>query len=971
MDDFHQIVNLLELFNCPNNEIRAESEQAYQYFERNDPEKTIQLLFEIINSSVSFNIAQQALIRLKLFLQNSISSEPIVSLEIANRIKSTLLDFIAQSDNTVLAKYSLSIILDFYFKSYSNESMWENFLQYIVDLYQIKPLLSLYSLTLIYDTYPNQEVALQIYACMVFDNDPQIFIQSLISGLILIKNRFKFEDIDQFASLLTRRFSNIPDEELVKPLETFHRSFLSFYDPFAPFLEDIFKYILEIIADLNRNENIRVQCMYIFTNFFLNNTDFRSISLSSPRDVAMAVAYAISEPYKFTDIYKEAKKSLRIILEASMGDLNVFDESLEEFGLEENMYVKSIFLYHNSSEVSLNFAFENVFSEDQVIRHNCLKIIFNMIKPQQNMEDKSSEEDNSIREQIEDKIADIFVQYFRESNFEIYKFFKGWCLQGGSNSLNKCIDPIIELLQNKCENENLFLIASLLCARYLDLPVMQEVASDLLEYAKNCITEQKEDKTFLEIVKNLLPNLDSESKTKLLDEIIPNIFNSAILTLSLDFVQIIEVLKQDFIPYLPNYLEVLFSFALNLNSKDVDAEEIEDNSETTSVTTNADTEIILNDSDLKNLRYMLQSLDTIIMNYIEICKAEETILTNIIKIINNYLSFQLDDEVQLEAIMLCFDFVRVYYKDCDIDLILYIIDSVIKGVEVTFNIINLSLFSTFTYFVVQSKPEHVKYIDTLLPLIFSNSTKAIQTINEKYQYFDGSELYYIREMFKNLENSFYLIFNIDINYAISIFHQIIEIVPYFKLPYLDDEIKRFISAIWVDFVSFSPSDQLPDPIPDLLNDLFEFYYNTYNNKIKKSIIFSIGTLVDNVFPQLSPSVITELEKIILNEEESIGVRQKACIQCALLAIECDQETLESKLDDIIQMASLFPYKSKNNGLFCIQLIDIAKYATKHNFDEQIFQKVFGIIKLFIDQELLNTDDLMEIIDICKEMNVLE
>ncbi len=188
---------------------------------------------------------------------------------------------------------------------------------------------------------------------MKFEQEGDLFTQSLISGLILIKHKFMFEGCDKFLGSFTQMLSCIPDEDLKNPLKEFSKVFRFSPEVFTPFLEDIFKYILNTIADSDRSQFVRVQCMYMVSEFVTYNSDVRDLIVSNPNIITSVIASAVSQPNKFIDIYYEAKISLKNILMASMDDIQVFGDSLKEFGLSENIYVRSVFLYHIESEISI------------------------------------------------------------------------------------------------------------------------------------------------------------------------------------------------------------------------------------------------------------------------------------------------------------------------------------------------------------------------------------------------------------------------------------------------------------------------------------------------------------------------------------------------------------------------------------------------------------------------------------------
>lgn len=965
--DVQNIVKLLENFTSMDDEIRSESEMLYNEFEEHSPENAIQTLFQIISGNISFKSSLQALIRLRLFLQSSVSSTPSIPLEVANEIKCFLIEFVNNSDNIKLEKYSMSSIISFYFKTSKIKEMWDGFFQFLIDLYAKEPLISLHSLTEIYDYYKIQELAPHIYDFMNFDQDAQLLAQSLTSGLILIKNKFLFDNYDEFIKNLSNIFLSIPDEYLSEPIETFCITFKDFYDPFLSTLSDIFKYFLDTIADIDRLQSARVQCMFTTTDLALNSNEFRSIILQNPYDVMTAIAVAVSDPYQFEDIYKEAKKSLKYLLDASLSDIEVFDESLKDFGKSDNIYVQSIFLYHIYSDFSLDFAYENIFHDEQIIRHNSMRIIIRIFNKTYEMCALNPKENILLSERDDSKIVDIFVEYLKQSNFEIYKLFKTWCECGGSDSLYKCVDPIIDLLNSNNCDEKVLIMASLLCNCYPEAQELQEVGSELLEFAKNSFSEQADNEVYLEIVKNLLPFLDSERRKLYLNEILPFVFNSVALTVSNIFNEIIEKMRMDFVPYIADYFNVLFKYAATNYTKLLHPADVSDNPNAKA----SDFLIVFNDSDLRNLQQMMQSLLMMIRKFPEICRFND-FFPKIIDILKVYLVFPYDDEVQNEAILLCADFIDTYHDDDEIDVILELIGSIDSAIDLTYDFTHLSTLSTILYNITKyANTDYIQYLNKLVPFVFKKVYETIQSFYEEDKYFDGMEIEYIDEALHSLSDSYESMFDIDPNCAVSQFQQITSILPYFNFPNLDDNIKEFISIIWVDFLSFAPSNELPESPPDILNDLFEFYHNCSDDHIRCRIIYEIETIAFNYIPQSSLFVLSEFENIIENEDEDLDVKRAVAIEYAKLITKCDDENFILKIDNILRLIDLFEPGTEDIGKFCSSLIFIVKFAIEKNFDNSISQNLIGFLNSLFEKGTFDKDGYYYLLEECKDFEPLQ
>lgn len=935
-NDLNQIIHLLESFTSENNEKRFESEQQYQYLEQSSPETVISILFRIIDSNISINSSQQALIRLHFFLKSMSSSTPRISIDVANSIKKFLLDFIVKTTDSNLANHAFFIVLDYFIRSPSDEKALNEFAQYLIDLYKVQPLISLSSLTLLFDTYPNLELVNHICSFMNLNPESELlFYQSIISGLTLIKHDINFENRDKFISNLPAMFSSIPDVALSKPLNAFDCAFLINRAPFLPCISDLFLFILNAANNPEHEEGIRVQCFNMFNNFASKSKEFRDLAISNPKILLGTIANSISQPHQYEDIYKEGKKCLKYILLVLADQTDVFNNYIKELGMSDNIYIQSVFLFYIPSNFSLDFAFKNIYHVDSIVRKNCLKIIIRSIT--KGYEYKlASEDGKSLRDLIEEKVVDIFVHYLNNQNFEIFKLFVNWCECNGSQSFYKCIGPVIALLNNNCDNEKLLIMASLLCKIYYNYPEMETVTLNLLGLAKNGIVEQPENEIFVHIVGNLISLLNRESKIAYLNEILPGLFNSITLAVSLPFVSIIEEIKEDFIPFLQAYLEILFNLDEKVNIEKITSHQIE-----------------LSDSDLQNLSYMLQSFTSIITIFgLSDIQNNENIYNKIIMIIIKYFSFPIN-EIQYDSIDLYARFIQIFDTPTN-DVILYFIEPVYNMIKNTTDIESLCILASTSYSMT-SKNKYAKYIANLVSLIFQQIMKVIQKVLKEDGYFDGYDEDIINQTLQNLFDSYEELFDLDDDLAILTFYKITKIVPYFTLPGIGQAIKIFIASVWTDFLSFADPKYLPAQRPNILNDLFQFYSISDDITIKKRIVDLIGILVFNYSPDLSSSILIEFEKIIGNENEDCLVKQNAVFQYANLLLKCDQETYDSKVPNFLNMVSLFYSNPDNLGCYCDKLIVLDK-RSNGSLGAQ------NIIPAFVEQELLDEDDINCIIE---------
>ena len=996
------LASLINLFSNPNNEVRQNAEQTYFLLETQYPNQVILILFHLIESQISDLIVHHCFIRIKQLVFNYFNNK--IDIKIDEVIK-FLMKYLARKDGDgIFDNYVSSILTNIYFKIINNKMQMNDMITFFIEIYKIKPVISLGGLTEIFNIAPSSELAEFISNNVNFNIGNDLYVQSILSYLCLIKNGINPQD---FIMNLHNILQNVPDDKLKEPINNFVFVFNKYHNPFLPNLSNIVLFFLKTLEDPQHDEMTRILCISSFTSLVEESNECRRIMLNEPSFTMKAFADALSDPINFPDLYIETKKSLKAILNASLDDVNVFDPYIKNFGLNDNLYISSVFLYHiDSPEIFIN-VFNNIFSNDPFIRQNMFRILKKIL----------IRNEQYLNDEISSKIIEVIVQYLKIGNYsDIFNIFDIISQKKSdfSQNLQYCISPVVQLLHSGHHDLKLLIIASTLYKLFPDIDEMKDTAFNLLIFSKKLMynLDDNDDDNFIQLF-NIFFNstiyMNPENIIIQLQDVMPLALKSINRLSSNPMLQFIELLSDSFIVFIPDILNVIFKITYKeINFEVVSQNETnqEDNS-TYYVMIEKDTNdgcshaLAFETSQFQEITSMLYLLTNLFQTFPIFFFSHPDVFRAFIDISKLYLNYPYDETIRNNGIILFNTFLEEFKFNSELHLVCNInqefFEIISKGILMETDFENFLAYSTSleyltSYccefddnetFLQNEKSKEVyfwKYIQ-LIPNIFQNFVTLLDDIIKEDKYYDGVDLEFSFQFFENLISIFKRGFKNDYMKAIQLFEHIITIVPYFNNDGLFDPIKIFLMGVWTIFYAFSPEQILEDfnlsqnnqllkhlNVNQVINDLIN-QYKSQNPLVRKYSVKYAGKLCLLKQPQLIPVIIPELEKIIMNDDNE-GVKNQAIFQFSRLSFT-NNELLKQNALKIIQMNSYMEKSYEDHRIilkYCDFLLELFTFLNENNTQRssQFFQMLNEALASIIESKILDEDEKNTILQTIKE-----
>lgn len=362
----------------------------------NAPQETIRIFLQIINNNpgdvssiLCLTLVNQQVVRGHLF-----SNDPS-SIDFAIQLKNQIMQFATDDRfpdqmNSVI----LNILYELYLYNFkSNLPQCLPFNEYITFLLQLlqhhrfrsNALEYLYSKPTI---KLNSELFSQIISlCDISSPDTNFRSKSFCVYLKTIS--YKFGDVNSFIQQLISSFpgifSQMPDSAFIPCLDFLIESYklgnLEEQELFSRFFPPFFSLMVQKLLEPDSYDLDKVSYIHFITEMFSSKSFFQFISQNEVAPVFFQCIYAsASDPSESPELYEEVYRCLKTVYTTHIKSKNIlFGADLGQFTTLfqqslscPNPYISSLFFRFSDDFDSFPMAVQFAFNEDEIIRHNGL-----------------------------------------------------------------------------------------------------------------------------------------------------------------------------------------------------------------------------------------------------------------------------------------------------------------------------------------------------------------------------------------------------------------------------------------------------------------------------------------------------------------------------------------------------------------------------------------------------------------------
>lgn len=828
--EISNVINLFKLFHTPDNDIRLKAEQEYFYLLEHDIHSMILIIFGIIDTNSNNTIGYQALIEAFKIMRLSINDEGYIGEETIKFMRNKIISYFSIINNNDMNHFLVSSVC-YYIKllKSAGKDEWIEILHFFLEYIKVKPSLALEFFSSYILTYNNLDIVNYILGWINLDSDDQIYLQkSLIYELFTV---ISLQQPNELLQQVPNAFSKLSPNLLCEPLNILLFGISNCHVIYFGVIDQIIEFLLTTIMDVQVDEMIRRQCLFIFGKVISVSSSNINFVKENPKPFFDLIVSILASP-DYEELYDEAKKQFHTIFSDLQHDTYVFEPFIREYAMDPNPFVSSFFIGYIKDNNALPILIQYSNSPYEQIRDNGIYAINRIIKKMVNID-----------------CSELLV-FLKTGlcSFEYHKYLElvmSYICHQYNNDFsilyNNFIDRLSYLLFKKNEMKA-FNILSLICMKNPN--ECKELIYRLLRFIKE-ILEQTDEFEVVESIGDLIVLIDRDNAKKYLLDIWEYVLKDPQRYCRIE--SCISNLCDDFEVFLESFMKKSLSFLNEIITNSMCAEITEnfdylDETKNYISKTNSSKWLCFN---LTELNIVVEILWTYNVCSEKIKNLFEPYIFQVLEITSKFTRFDIND-VSTFAINLLSSITEHYPKEEIICEAFKLICSTIEESEFFISIkflINL-LIAIFNH-VPSSLIQELPFV---IAILLNKTIKFFKQREEEDLYFDSIDYQYLKEMFIDLAFLHSEILCKYYEIGIQLFESLNKIIFYFKNETRHVFLTFFSMLIWTDVLIFSKSPQYDPQI--FLNDLIYMLKDERRIIQKKAILcisaFCCAKTVDNI-----------------------------------------------------------------------------------------------------------------------------